>query len=1044
MNMISTGAFQTETHASDRQDTLAEKFAAVWEKKNAKTARAGGVSLMALSLAACGSDSTTTSTSTSTTTTTTTTTVTPVAAVFTTSIDTLTGTTGADTFKGDSATVSGADSAAGGAGADTLQVFGVAANSLPVMTGIENLELHNVEPGNVDLTGTAYADVTKLTLDGFVASAETITVEADDTLALKDVTGAGDVNIDAAATITALALEANGNVGISTDLIELDIGGTGIAAITLAMTGANYVDLDTAGATAAVKLTVTGDGTGTLDVDDDQTTIDASAATGGLTIQGDFAGNVTIKGTTGDDTITAAAELSAKDSIDGGAGTDTLSVTADFTAATGTISNIEIVELADTVNSQTIDADDAFAGVTKFAISGNDTSAAGVYTINDVSTGVEVTLKNVDPDATEDDDVVIDFKTDGTADTAIINVGSATVGVSMDALTADDPETVTMNLGSKDSHDIDDVNFTDATSVTVTGSGNATLTNINLKDATNTFDASAATGNLTLSFSDAQTQTIKTGSGKDSISISDAGISAYDVFDMGDGADTLTITDVAAAVTATLNAQNTETLIFETAASGSINMDLSKATSVSTIVIDDAGSAETFTFNFVPSGTTVQFLDIDDTGSDTHTVTGVTGAAEVTIDVDAVNGTNDETIDINNFTTVNFNQKTNALSGTSAASALADVDTGAATTLNISAADNTLTIADLSTAALTSLSVTGSTDVSISAGGATTIKTITASGLDAANNAAELVLGTGAAVFARATDAVITGSDGADTISMSVAAGTHSSNVIDAGDTATVSASVTGDLLSLGGTMTGDTVIDLSSTTDQISSISGVANAAAQKGFESVDGSSAAMVGTVKFTITGSTGINHITGDSGADVISAGDGADIITGKGGADVLTGGAGRDNFVFEATPTANGIDTIADFIEGAAGDYLAIGALDATFTGTLAVGTLAANGSTFASLAGSAASADVDVLILLDTTGFANIGAAEDEYCATLAAVTDNDGMIVIYFDSATSTVKAAFDADEAADSSGGVTVIAEFTSLGSADLTTFTADNFVIT
>ena len=68
MNMISTGAFQTEMDASNKQTTLAEKFAAVWEKKNAKAARAGGVSLMALSLAACGSsDDDTTTTTTDTT-----------------------------------------------------------------------------------------------------------------------------------------------------------------------------------------------------------------------------------------------------------------------------------------------------------------------------------------------------------------------------------------------------------------------------------------------------------------------------------------------------------------------------------------------------------------------------------------------------------------------------------------------------------------------------------------------------------------------------------------------------------------------------------------------------------------------------------------------------------------------------------------------------------------------------------------------------------------------------------------------------------------
>ena len=71
MNMISTGAFLTEMDASTKQNDLVAKLVRVWERKNAKVARAGGVSLMALSLAACGSDdSTDTADSTTTTTTT--------------------------------------------------------------------------------------------------------------------------------------------------------------------------------------------------------------------------------------------------------------------------------------------------------------------------------------------------------------------------------------------------------------------------------------------------------------------------------------------------------------------------------------------------------------------------------------------------------------------------------------------------------------------------------------------------------------------------------------------------------------------------------------------------------------------------------------------------------------------------------------------------------------------------------------------------------------------------------------------------------------
>jgi hypothetical protein len=64
MNMISTGAFLTEMDASDIQkNSVVNKLVRAWEQKNSKTARAGGVSLMALSLAACASSNDDTSVS---------------------------------------------------------------------------------------------------------------------------------------------------------------------------------------------------------------------------------------------------------------------------------------------------------------------------------------------------------------------------------------------------------------------------------------------------------------------------------------------------------------------------------------------------------------------------------------------------------------------------------------------------------------------------------------------------------------------------------------------------------------------------------------------------------------------------------------------------------------------------------------------------------------------------------------------------------------------------------------------------------------------
>jgi hypothetical protein len=149
MNMISTGAFLTEMDASQKQETLVSKLVSAWEKKNAKVARAGGLSLMALSLAACGSDDDTSSTSTSTTTTTTTT-VTPVTSALTIGQDAVTGTTANDTITGariDTVqTWNSTDTISGGDGTDSFSAT-IAANVTPAagaITGVENMTITNV------------------------------------------------------------------------------------------------------------------------------------------------------------------------------------------------------------------------------------------------------------------------------------------------------------------------------------------------------------------------------------------------------------------------------------------------------------------------------------------------------------------------------------------------------------------------------------------------------------------------------------------------------------------------------------------------------------------------------------------------------------------------------------------------------------------------------------------------------------------------------------------------------------------------------------
>jgi hypothetical protein len=156
MNMISTGAFPTEMDASVKQETTAERFVRAWEKKNARVARAGGVSLMALSLAACGSDDDAAVVAVVAepvvdTTTVVTVPVVPVAQSFTLTssiFDTPSGGDGDDTFTATSATLHTTDTITGGAGTDTLSYTDNSAAgtsmALPVMTGIEKVSIANI------------------------------------------------------------------------------------------------------------------------------------------------------------------------------------------------------------------------------------------------------------------------------------------------------------------------------------------------------------------------------------------------------------------------------------------------------------------------------------------------------------------------------------------------------------------------------------------------------------------------------------------------------------------------------------------------------------------------------------------------------------------------------------------------------------------------------------------------------------------------------------------------------------------------------------
>jgi hypothetical protein len=223
----------------------------------------------------------------------------------------------------------------------------------------------------------------------------------------------------------------------------------------------------------------------------------------------------------------------------------------------------------------------------------------------------------------------------------------------------------------------------------------------------------------------------------------------------------------------------------------------------------------------------------------------------------------------------------------------------------------------------------------------------------------------------------ITGGTGIDTIIMK-----HANDVLDAG---TVTATV--DTLNIiQNAVLGGFLIDLSSTTDQVTTYNGAANAAVQKGFDNAD-------------------LSGVTGNFGADITARALGS-IITGTANADVINGGAGNDTFIVNTGTVAN-----SDVMTGGAGT-----------TDTLQIAT----GLTYTQ-ATDASLATVEVITLVGTAAVVLTGQTE--------AFTINGGAaanVVIGGDGVDTFVDDAADNDDTF--TGGLSSDA-FTSGNAADTDT---------
>jgi Ca2+-binding RTX toxin-like protein len=570
MNMISTGAFQTEMDASNKQNTLAEKFVAVWEKKNAKAARAGGVSLMALSLAACGSDDATT---TSTTTTTTTTTTTPASqnANFTSEIDNLTGGAGDDTFTGDTNTVSEADQVAGGAGADTVKIYGN--TGLPTMTGVETFYQKSLAAGlDVSTNG-----VTAVELDTYsLAAARTVKLGDSTSLTLSNTTGTANAITLSNNTATAQTITMTKS-GDATNAIDFDIDGDAVATLSISSTdtgttGTSYTNIANTGAKlATVNVTGSGDlvienvatATAINITSTGKTTLDTAVAkvvvTGGAgadTITLDHATGTarefTVTTGAGDDkislgTMVAAGDLTdSKVTLDGGDGNDTLSMAPAMGAVLSalTAANYAKKGIANTFETIDLNAQATAGDALGLARVGSNVTtvdySAGLgdaQTLTGLASGGTVILGAAASAASDGTTVtVLNSAAAGAInDSLTIKVDPVHAGgtLVMGTVTAANVETVTLNstttkataLVALDKNDVDLI-IANASTLNITGNAYVDLSNDLLDGVLQVVDASANTAGVDVETDGAEAvkmtgtakaDVLKTDSGADNI-----------------------------------------------------------------------------------------------------------------------------------------------------------------------------------------------------------------------------------------------------------------------------------------------------------------------------------------------------------------------------------------------------------------------------------------------------------------------------------------------------------------------------------------------
>ena len=574
--MIST-AFPTEIGVSDKQKNLVSKLVNVWEKKNSKAARAGGLSLMALSLAACGAED---------------------ASEFT-QADVTAAATAATAVANASATVAANEAAAAAQVALSEAVaaaeFVAAAQASALATTVAD-------------EAAAAAIVAQLTQDAAVATAVAgVDITSDNAAAAATAVAGVDITSDNAAAHTLALRNAAAEAGVTgtSTMTDAELFTAIKASDNAGLADQAVANLGIAGVTTLAKLSA------------DYTALATPSVVTSYSMQ---VSSDSIVGSTGNDTINAnwsagaGMTFQAGDSIDGGDGTDTLVVTI------GVVGTHQATSLTNVENvNATFSAAGTLSllgstGVTTLNMQGSTAAAA----VSNIALGTALEVMNTGQDAT------FAFKASdvtGSSDSATVTLKNVTAGtVSVAGI---ETLNVVSSLGGNAL-----TGLTAAAAGTINISGDQTLNLGVANTVAETINGSTATGALTIITDNTNNTTVSTGSGNDSITSTG---SQATVVTINSGAGNDTITHSAALGTTDIinGGDGTDTLVSTTALlqALSINTTTAAITNIEAITVTDEYTDGTSTIDV--SGEiqatgiqTVNLANADTTAGDDLTTSG--------------------------------------------------------------------------------------------------------------------------------------------------------------------------------------------------------------------------------------------------------------------------------------------------------------------------------------------------------------------------------------------------------------------------------------